>query len=146
MTEAAHRDFDAEPLELLPPAATFTLGGRKWRVKAADDWPFGAAERMFGASDAGKVMVQIGPFFRSVLVDEDVEPFIAMLADIDNPQHKSTLRRVTGVVEFIAEEVLGFPTTRASGSSGSSPARARKPRSSKARSSSPATRRRASGE
>jgi hypothetical protein len=144
MTAAsAHRDFDAEPLEDLPPAATFTLGGRKWRVKAADDWPFGTAEQMFTVSEGEKVMVQIGPFFRSVLVAEDVEPFMAILTD---PSQPGTLRRVTGIIEFITEEVLGFPTTRDSGSSSTSAARPRKPKSSKARSSSPATRRRASGE
>lgn len=142
---AAHRDFDAEDLELLPAAATFTLAGKLWHVKSAEDWPFGTAERMFGAGDAQKVMLQIGPFFKSVLVPDEADAFLEMLSkeDTGNP---ATLRRVMQVIEFVAEEVLGFPIKLDSGSSEKRPARARKQGSSKESSSSQGTRRRASGE
>lgn len=140
---ASHRDFDAEDIELLPAAATFTLAGNLWHVKSAEDWPFGTAERMFGSGDAQRVMLQIGPFFRSVIVPAEADAFLEMLSKEDT-KNPATLRRVMQVIEFIAEEVLGFPIKLDSGSSPKRPARARKRANSKVDSSSQATPRRAS--
>lgn len=135
MGETPHRDFDAEPLEPLPPSCTFTLGGRTWTCRNSDDVPFGQVQALFSAGSAGELAIQIGPFFTSVLIPEDGPAFLEMLAE---PSSAMTQRKLQPIIEYLTEVVLGFPT---SPPSSSSPARrqARPRKSSKARSSSPGT-------
>lgn len=140
--QPAHRDFDADDTAL-PPSCTFTLGGKKWTCRNSDDVPFAAMRAAMTVQDNGDLQVQIGPLFRAVLIPAQVEKFMAMIEADDSP---ITTRRVNDLVHFLTEEVLGFPTTPVSGSSPAAKKTTRPGKNTKARSSSPVTRRRASGE
>lgn len=138
MTGAVERDFDAEPEDLLPSATAFRLGGKRWRVKHPDNVDWATVQSAYSGDG-----VQILAFYQGVLHPDDIKAFEAMLLD---PPDGLTLGKVRKAMSYVAEQVLGVPTRPDSGSSTTSTAGARKPASSKARSSSPATRRRASGE
>lgn len=116
------RDFDVdeEGQDAREPSCSFRLGGREWQVKNAEDVPFGAVDRILGARNGGQdVVVEIGPFFQSVIVDEQVDDFMAMLAD---PRSKLTVGKVKPLLAYVAGIVLyGRPMTPVS-DSGSGPA------------------------
>lgn len=132
-------DFDTEDDAAdLPPLCTFRLGGKVWHVKNDDLISLGVMNQAL--SDKG---MQVTEYFRAVLVPDEIPAFEKMLAD---PPADVSLGKIRAAMSKTATRVLGFPTTAASGSSSASPARAQKRASSRARSSSQGTRRRASGE
>ena len=107
---APHLDLD-EIGEESEPSCTFTLGGKKWSCRQIEDVPWGVVEKMLAVGqDAEKAMVQIGPFFRAVLVPEEVPSFEAMLNSPDSPL---TLRRVMPLVQHLSSAVMQRPTGRA---------------------------------
>lgn len=102
MGEVENFDVDAvEPEKVIQ--CTFTLNGRKWRCRSRDE------------IDGRKVDAIIGgrltdfEFFKTVLVEEDVEDFAALLASPDIPL---PLAKTTVLVEFLVKEVLNRPTER----------------------------------
>lgn len=137
---ADHRDFDAAAADAAdapdPVSCTFTLGGRTWRCRPGSDVPWNLLQRVFITNGNDEVFIEVERFFRGTLLPEDVEPFMAML---DDPDSALTEAKVTPVVDYVCDKVLGTPTKPSAGS-GMSPRR----RSSRARSSSPDTARIAS--
>ena len=131
-------DIDAEPDATdLPPLCSFRLGGKVWHIK--NDELISVALVNRATAEAG---MQVVESCRAVLVPDEVPAFEKMLV---NPPDDVSIGKLRAAMSKTATRVLGFPTSADSGSSNGSPARAQKPKSSKARSSSPATRRRASG-
>jgi hypothetical protein len=122
----------------LPPLCSFRLGGHVWHVKNEDLISLALINQV--TSQDG---VQVIDYFHAVLVPEEWPAFTAMLA---KPPDGMTIGKVRAAMRKTADRVLGFPTTVDSGSSTTSPARARKPKRSAAASSAPGTRRKASGE
>lgn len=102
-----HFDFDAddETPQDLPPACTFTLGGKDWTVRNADLVPYALMQRLLLANDVG-VTVQAGPFFAAVLEPDQVEAFMEALAD-----PKVTVSLVTRVLQSVVAALYGRPTT-----------------------------------
>lgn len=139
---ATFRDFDTEEFEPLPPAGEFQLGGQRWRIKNPDDVEVGSLLAAAKVED-GELLFAPGAFFAETIDPAQVAAFNKML---DAPPASVTRRKVRAVMTHIFELVSDFPTPPGSGSSNAPRSTPRKPRSSKARSSSPATRRRASGE
>lgn len=101
--ELENFDFDAaaEAIEKIV-QCTFTLKGRTWRCRSRDE------------IDAQKIDAIIGgrltdfEFFQTVLVDEDVADFAALLTSgVPLP-----LGATTRLVEFLVKEVLNRPTER----------------------------------
>lgn len=108
-------DGDEEERE---PSCTFTLGGREWACRDPDDVPFDVVAKLFGKmEDDRSSLVAIEPFFRGVLVPEDVDDFVALLADPNSP---ITLRTIRPLIEHVATNVLGRPTRRSRRSSAGS--------------------------
>lgn len=109
MTQPTHFDFDDdpgdEPGEELPPACTFTLGGKEWTVRNADLVPYALMQRLL-LSDKVGVTVQAGPFFAAVLQPDQVEAFMAVLAE---PQ--VTVAKVENVIRHVVAALYGRPTT-----------------------------------
>lgn len=136
---AAHKNFDDEA-EVQAPSCTFTLAGRTWTCKAATALPWNAKQTVFALKDGDDdtLLIQVEPFFRTVLVADDVEPFMTMLND---PQSAVTEAKLQPLMDFVFEQVFGRPTEP---SANSSPGRSGRGRSSKAASSSPDTPRLAS--
>lgn len=136
--DAQFRDFDAETADT-EPACTFRLGGRIWSVRARETVPFSMVQRIMDASkNATETAFEVGPFFKSVIVAEQVDDFVAML---NAPDSSVTLEKVTPILTFVFENLSGRPTVPAAQSS---TGRKRAGRKSAAGSSSPATHRKAS--
>lgn len=143
MTDAAPAavdfDFDSEPDEPgLPPLCTFRLGGRDWQVKNDDYLDMSLVHRML--SDQG---MQVAAFFAEVLVDGQREAFQQMLVE---PPEGLTIGKTRAAMSRVAERILGFPTQASENSPATSTGKRPKAKSSSGRSSSPGTRRKASGE
>lgn len=132
-------DFDSEPDEAgLPPTCTFRLGEKVWTVKNDAYLDLSLVHRML--SEQG---MQVHVFFREVLADGQWQAFEQMLAD---PPDGLTIGKTRTAMARVAEKILGFPTQASSSSPATSTGTRPKAKSSSARSSSPGTRRRASGE
>lgn len=128
---AEHRDFDVE-VPAAEPAGSFTLGGKKWHVRATSDISLGLAKMLAGDS------VPALPFFTATLVPDELDDFIAVM---EAPSSPLTQNRLNEVIAFVAAIAMGRPTTPAAGSSTGAKATGRK---STAGSSSRATRQRRS--
>lgn len=109
-----HKDFDAE-LPASEPSGTFSLGGRKWRVRSKDDTSIGFLNVFTGEDGT----VKVGPFFRATIHRDDVEDFMALIEAPDGPLTKEKLEPV---MDYVAQLALGRPTTPVADSSvGSKP-------------------------
>lgn len=140
MTTEVTVDFDLdaeEGDETLPPLCSFRLGGKIWHVKNEDLISLGVLNQAI--SENG---MQVIDYFRAVLVADELPAFEQMLL---NPPDDVSIGKIRAAMNKTASKVLGFPTQAVSGSSAASQGPAPKPKSSKARSSSQGTRRRASG-
>lgn len=132
-------DFDSEPENPgLPPTCTFRLGEQVWEVKNDAYLDLSLVHRMF--SDQG---MQVQTFFREVLVDGQWDAFEQMLAA---PPEGLTIGKARRAMSRVVEKILGFPTQASESSPTTSTEKPRKAKSSTGRSSSPGTRRKASGE
>ena len=97
------------PEDALELGCTFTLGGRKWHCRRREDIPRGMFVRIMNAEDAeaGQKLVQIEPFFRDILVDEERDAFAALLSqEVLSPM---TLRRYEELMQHLTEQVLNRP-------------------------------------
>jgi hypothetical protein len=131
---AAHFDFDAVPKKA--PSCTFTLGGRDWSCRNSDDVPFQTLEQLTTLDpeqDAKGALMQIAPFFQSMLVEDEVDDFMTMLR---SPKSALTVGMLQPLMKFISESVFGHPTQPSKPSQRGRPATGR---TSKGRSSSRAT-------
>ena len=102
-----HFDYDTDE-ETVTPGATFTLGGRQWTCRSRDHLPFTAERAVFALDDDGQLSTRVEPFFRVVLMPDDVEPFVALLNDTESGL---TVAKVQRIIRDLAAEVFGFPTT-----------------------------------
>lgn len=132
---AEYHDFDAEEVETSFTPCVFKLGGKEWSCRPTEQVPFHVVERILEAArNDPNSAIQVGPFFRSVLVPEQVEEFMTMLNAPDSPL---TLGLMPKVMEHVSTHVLNRPTERPSSSGAGS---RRTGATSKAARSSPATR------
>lgn len=123
MAAVNHRDFDQVTADL-PPACTFTLGGRKWNCRNQQDVPFEPVREFFARRGGdGEVKVEVEPFFRMVIARDETEAFVEMLRA---PDSAVTLGTLQPLIEYIGEQVLGRPTKPAARSSSGSKATGRK--------------------
>ena len=137
--ETVDFDLDAEEdAPDLPSLCSFRLGGQVWHIKNDELISLGVMNQAL--SESG---MQVIEYFRAVLEPGELAAFETMLAD---PPADVSLGKIRAAMRKTATRVFGFPTTADSGSSGASPGKPQKRASSRARSSSQGTRRRASGE
>ena len=124
-----------------PPSCTFTLAGRVWSCRNADDVPFDLARRIFTAQLGGKVSEfyqQLGPFLQAMIAEKDWPDFEALM---NQPGSPITTGVVGDLVPFMVSQVIGLPTAP---SKPSRTGRQTTGSKSRAASSSRATRRKAS--
>lgn len=121
------------------PSCTFTLDTTEWKCRDGQDVSWELVSSLYRAAEEnGDYMAKVGEFFRAVIVPDQWEAFNDLMKKPDTP---FTVRRAEALVPFLMEHVMGVPTEP------SKPARSGRQRTaskSKARSSAPATRRKAS--
>jgi hypothetical protein len=126
-------DLDAIEADTAP-SVTFKLDGREWHCKNRDAMPSLFVDQMLTSTYRGNH----GHFWGTVLVADEVEDFVKLISREDSPLN---LARMDSLAKVITEAVLNRPTQRpASSASGSR----KTGRTSKANSSSAASRRAAS--
>lgn len=87
---------------------SFTLGGRDWHCRSAEDVRPGVIAQLFNRqattiADA----VQVGPMFRALIAEDEWGDFEAMMNAEDSPL---TRKRANLLVPYLVEKVLGIPT------------------------------------
>ena len=98
------------------PACEFKFMDREWRTRPKDDIPWGLLSGFLEAQasgDEGRVMQEIGPFFRAVMDPDDVEDFMALTSD----SSEMTIKRFRTLLSFVAKAVFGEVPTERSGTS-----------------------------
>jgi hypothetical protein len=125
-SQAPHKNFDVEQ-PLSAPSGSFDLGGRTWRVRNKDDVSIGLGNLI------NDDKIEVGKFFKAFIYPDDVKDFMTLIED---PEGALTKRRLTPIMNFVSELVMGRPTTPAADSS---PGRKKTGRKSAAGSSSRAT-------
>lgn len=106
----AHRDFALPGPD--EPGPTFTLEGvtRVWHCKPGRRLSLGTMLRMYAAiagGDEAAAVLQIGPFFKAVLVKEDREAFGELLDDDDSPL---SIEMLQPVMEWLISELVARPS------------------------------------
>jgi hypothetical protein len=110
---AAVEHFDADEVELdTTVSCTFTLNGRDWSCRNRDE----VDARIAGAL-LGNGAVNVAELFSGLLVDDDVDDFVALLNGGDFPL---PIKRTQALMEFLSEQVMNRPTVRPK-SSGTGP-------------------------
>jgi hypothetical protein len=115
-----HFDFDKGSKGT--PSCSFTLGGREWHCRSANEipWSFTRDLMLSDADDQSPrtAVTRIDKLFRGILIPSEVEDFMTM---VDAPDSAMTVEKLNPVVEFITKEVLRRPTPRSSASQPGSP-------------------------
>lgn len=99
---------------------TFTFEDETFRCVDSMDWP--TLEKIIEAQsrkDQAGAMIQIGPFFRNVIVDEDLPRFEGVLSRKTDRLDPEVL---ASIMEWLVETYSERPTVRPSVSSDGSPA------------------------
>lgn len=86
------------------PSVTFTLDGREWACK-----PRGAIPALVVDGILGAAPMRLDAIYRALIVDDQVDDFMALLARPDSP---FTLGRLQKLAETVTEAVLNRPTQR----------------------------------
>jgi hypothetical protein len=98
--------FDLDEIEAdVEPIAQFKLGGRMWTVRNRDLIPVDVLEDVMGPAG-----VQVKKFFRAVLVEDEVDEFIEMLAEPG--EAKLNLPRLSYLMENLVSVIMDRPTER----------------------------------
>lgn len=106
--EAAHRNDD-DPI-------TFSVDGEKFTCVPVLSWTaLAGLVKTASEKDPAGMALQIGPFFDSVLVDEDVERFQKILGRKTNAVDIGLL---TNIIQWLTEVYTGRPTSPPSDSDG----------------------------
>jgi hypothetical protein len=113
-----HREFEAARREASQEPITFSIAGEEepFRCVPILDWET-LEETVRYHLDGNQIgmALQIGPFFRKNLIEEDVERFFRMLSRKDRRLSPEVL---IDVMTWIIEQHTGRPTERPSGSPG----------------------------
>lgn len=98
------------------PACEFKFMDREWQTRPKDDIPWGMLSGFLEAQasgDEGKIMLEIGPFFRAVMDPSQVDDFMGLTEASD----EMTIKRFRTLLAFVAKAVFGeVPTERSSSS------------------------------
>lgn len=111
----AYLDLDAyEPEESKQGPCAFKLGGREWHCKAPQDVPWYVVQSLAGVAVGGEAAglataVQLGPLFQGVLVDDEVDDFMALLVD---RKSALTVGKISPLVDLIVRHVLEVSPTK----------------------------------
>ena len=96
------------------PACEFRFMEQDWQTRPKDDIPWGMLSGFLAAQasgDEGKIMLEIGPFFRAVMDPDQVKAFMAITEENDD----MTIKRFRTLLAFVAKAVFGdVPTERSS--------------------------------
>lgn len=106
-------NLDLDAFEPTGPSCTFTLGGREWHVRSADELPFEFLRSILADADGEDpkgVLGQLEAFFAQILVEDEVAEFQRLLAD---PHSPLTIGKIKPLVTFIGEQLMSTerPTT-----------------------------------
>lgn len=119
MSDAPFLDLDAVEIGGAP-ACEFRFMDREWATRPKDDVPWGMLSGFLAAQasqDEGKIMLEIGPFFRAVMDPAQVDDFMALTEDSD----AMTIKRFRTLLAFVAKAIFGeVPTERSPSSRGGS--------------------------
>lgn len=96
---------DLDELEIPEePSVTFTLDGREWACKPRGAIPAFVVDGILGAAP-----MRLDTIYRALLVEDQVDEFMALLARPDSP---FGLTRMQKLAEKVTEAVLNRPTQR----------------------------------
>ncbi|MCU1494875.1 MAG: hypothetical protein JWO62_2639 [Acidimicrobiaceae bacterium] len=110
------KDFDNLPERDTTPSCEFKLGGKTWHCKAGTELPLNLVGAGL-ASDTTSLHVQVGTFFEGVLVESEVDDFVAMIA---SPRSPLTMSNAMPLMQWVTEQLVKRPTKRPASSRGGS--------------------------
>lgn len=103
-------DLDLDAIESSPePSCTFTLAGRQWHCRNANDLHWDTIEKYLiaqASNDGGQIAIVLDSFFTAVLYPEEIEDFMALKRDPSGPLG---VERATQLIHHLNREVLGLP-------------------------------------